>query len=89
MALGARPADVRRMLLIEGGRLAGLGVALGVAGALLLTGAMSALLYGVSPRDLLTFAAVPAVLASVALAACFFPARRASRLDPTTALRSE
>ena len=89
MALGARPADVRRMLLTEGGRLAGLGVALGVAGALLLTRAMSALLYGVSPRDLLTFAAVPAVLASVALAACFFPALRASRLDPTTALRSE
>jgi predicted permease len=89
MALGARPGDVQRMLLVEGGRLAALGVAVGVAGALLLTGAMSALLYGVGPRDLLTFAAVPALLASVALAACFFPALRASRLDPTTALRSE
>jgi ABC-type antimicrobial peptide transport system permease subunit len=89
MALGARPGDVRRMLLVEGGRLAALGVALGVAGALLLTRAMSALLYGVGPRDLLTFASVPAILASVAVAACFFPALRASRVDPSTALRSE
>ena len=89
MALGARPADVRRMLLVEGVRLAVLGVALGIAGALLLTRAMSALLYGVGPRDPLTFASVPAVLGIVALAACFFPARRASRVDPMTALRSE
>jgi ABC-type lipoprotein release transport system permease subunit len=50
---------------------------------------MSALLYGVGPRDLLTFASVPAILASVAVAACFFPALRASRVDPSTALRSE
>ena len=62
---------------------------LGLAGAVLLTRAMSALLYGVSPRDPMTFASVPAVLAAVALAATFFPARRASRVDPTTALRSE
>jgi predicted permease len=89
MALGARPADVRRMLLLEGGRLALLGVALGLGGSLLLTRAMSALLYGVGPRDPMTFASVPAVLASVALAACFFPALRASRVDPMTALRSE
>ncbi len=89
MALGARPVDVKRMLLLEGGRLAALGVALGLAGAFLLTRAMAALLYGVSPRDPWTFASVPAVLASVALAACFFPARKASRVDPTTALRSE
>ncbi len=89
MALGARPVDVKRMLLLEGGRLAALGVALGLAGAFLLTRAMAALLYGVSPRDPWTFASVPAVLASVALAACFFPARKASRVNPTTALRSE
>jgi predicted permease len=89
MALGARPRDVRRMLLLEGGRLAALGVALGLGGSLLLTRAMSALLYGVGPRDPMTFASVPAVLASVALAACFFPALRASRVDPMTALRSE
>jgi ABC-type antimicrobial peptide transport system permease subunit len=89
MALGARPADVRRMLLLEGGRMAALGVALGLAGSLLLTRAMAALLYGVGPRDPMTFASVPAVLASVALAASFFPARRASRVDPIAALRSE
>ena len=51
MALGARPADVRRMLLVEGGKLAGAGVAIGLAGSVLLTRAMSALLYGVGPRD--------------------------------------
>ncbi|MEP6993813.1 MAG: ABC transporter permease [Acidobacteriota bacterium] len=89
MALGARPADVRRMLLREGGRLAALGVMAGVAGALVLTRAMSALLYGVGPRDPATFAAVPAVLAAVALAATYFPARRASRVDPLSALRAE
>jgi len=89
MALGARPVDVRRMLLVEGGRLAGAGVLLGLAGALVVTRAIGSLLYGVSPRDPWTFASVPAVLAAVALAACFFPALRASRVDPTTALRSE
>jgi predicted permease len=89
MALGARPSDVRRMLLAEGAKLAGAGVAIGLAGSVLLTQAMSALLYGVGPRDPMTLAAVPAVLAGVALAATFFPARRASRVNPTTALRSE
>ena len=89
MALGARPADVRRMLLLEGGKLAGAGVAIGLAGSVLLTRAMSALLYEVGPRDPMTLVSVPAVLAGVALAATFFPARRASRVDPTTALRSE
>ena len=89
MALGARPVDVRRMLLVEGGRLAGAGVLVGLAGALVVTRAIGALLYGISPRDPWTFASVPAVLAAVALAACFFPALRASRVSPTTALRSE
>jgi putative ABC transport system permease protein len=89
MALGARPADVRRMLLREGGRLAAFGVAAGLAGAFVLTRAMSALLYGVGPRDPVTFAAVPALLAAVALAATYFPARRASRVDPLAALRTE
>jgi len=77
------------MLLREGAKLAGAGVAIGLAGAVLLTRAMSALLYGVGPRDPVTLAAVPAVLAGVALVATFFPAMRASRVNPTTALRSE
>ncbi len=75
--------------LLEGGRLAAMGVTLGLAGSFALTRMLSSLLFGVSPRDPWTFASVPAVLAAVALAASFFPARRASRVDPTTALRSE
>jgi putative ABC transport system permease protein len=89
MALGARPADVRRMLLSEGGRLAAFGVIAGLGGAFLLTRAMAALLYGVGPRDPATFVLVPALLGGVALAATYFPARRASRVDPMTALRGE
>jgi len=89
MALGARPRDVRRMLLGEGAKLAGLGVAIGLAGAFLLTRLMASLLYGVGPRDPLTFLLVPGVLAAVALAATDLPARRASRVDPSRALRGE
>ena len=89
MALGARPADVRRMLLREGARLAGLGVALGLAGAFVLTGLMSSLLYGVGPRDPVTLLLVSGVLAAVALGATDVPARRASRVDPMKALRSD
>lgn len=89
MALGARPGDVRRMLLGEGARMAALGVGIGVAGALLLTRLMGSLLYGVSPRDPITFLLVPGILAAVALAATDLPARRASRVDPIRALRGE
>jgi putative ABC transport system permease protein len=89
MALGAKPSDVRRMLLREGGRLAALGVAAGLVCAFLLTRAMAALLYGIGPRDPATFAAVPALLAAVALAATYLPARRATRIDPMAALRAE
>src|SRR5262249_9760281 len=69
IGLGARPADVRRMLLREGARLAALGVFVGLGGALLLTRLMASLLYGVGPRDPLTFLLVPGLLAAVALAA--------------------
>ena len=89
MALGARPGDVQRLLLRQGARLALAGVGLGLAGAFVLTGALSALLYGVSPRDPLTFGGIAALLTAVALAASYLPARGASRLDPIKALRSE
>ena len=89
LALGARPSDVRRLLLREGARLALAGVALGTAGSLLLTRAMSSLLFGIGPRDPVTFGAIPLFLALVAVAASDFPARRASRLDPVAALRGE
>jgi len=77
------------MLLGEGAKLAGRGVAIGLAGAFLLTRLMASLLYGVGPRDPLTFLLVPGVLAAVALAATDLPARRASRVDPSRALRGE
>ncbi len=89
MALGARPGDVQRLLLTQGARLALAGVGIGLAGAFLLTGALSALLYDVSPRDPLTFGGIAALLTAVALLASYLPARGASRLDPIQALRSE
>jgi len=89
MALGAVPADIARLMLGQGMRLALFGVVLGVAGALGVTRLMGALLYGVIPTDPLTFAAVALLLWMVALAACYAPARRAVRVDPMVALRHE
>jgi putative ABC transport system permease protein len=89
MALGARPRDVQSLILGQGLRLILTGVAFGVAGALALTRALAALLYGISPHDPATFGAIAALLTAVALAAIWFPARRAARVDPTVALRSE
>ena len=89
VALGARPADVSRLVLREGMRLALLGIVLGLAGAGAAAGALRALLYGIEPVDPLTFAAVPLVLAAVAALACVLPVRRARRVDPIDALRSE
>ncbi|WP_083682656.1 ABC transporter permease [Archangium sp. Cb G35] len=89
LALGARPAEVLGMILRGGMRLAGLGVALGVAGALVLSRVMSSILYGVAPHDPLTFVAVAVVLLGVALVACLVPARRAMRVDPAVSLRAE
>jgi predicted permease len=89
MALGARRGDVVRMVVADGLRLVLVGTGLGLAAALGGARWLESFLYGVSSRDALTFAAVPVVLTAVALLACFVPARRASRVDPLVALRSE
>jgi len=94
MALGAPPARVLRLVVWEGAVLALTGIALGLAGALMLTSLMSALLYRAAPNDpatfaIVTFAAVSILLALVALGACCLPAWRAMRLNPIVALRYE
>jgi putative ABC transport system permease protein len=89
LALGAQAADVRRMVLGQGMRLASVGIVIGLLGAAGITRIMRALLYETSPTDPLTFAGVIAVLMAAALLACWVPARRAMRADPIAALRSE
>lgn len=89
MALGASPASVRQLVLGETMRLAGIGAAIGVVGALFATRLAASLLYGVTATDPLTFAGMIAVLATVALLAGYLPALRAARIEPVTLLRSE
>jgi putative ABC transport system permease protein len=89
MALGAGPGDVIGLVLRQGARLAGTGAAIGLAGAFALTRLLSGLLFGVSPTDPLVFTAVPLLLIGVAFAACYVPARRATRVSPVVALRYE
>jgi predicted permease len=87
MALGAEPADVLRVVLRRGFALAGLGLVLGLLGSLALGRVIATLLYATKPTDALTLVAVTAVLLAVAGVASYLPARRATRVDPTVALR--
>ena len=89
VALGADIAAVRRLVVADGARLAGIGVVIGLGGALALSRAMSSLLFGVGTRDPATFATVGLMLGAVAIAAGWLPARRAARVDPMIALRAE
>jgi putative ABC transport system permease protein len=89
MALGAQTGQVMKLVLSQGGRLVGLGVLAGLGGALLLTRFLERLLFGVRAHDPLTLAGTVTVLVLVAALACLVPARRASRVDPMVALRSE
>ena len=89
MALGAQRRDIALLTLRPGMMLTFAGLAIGLVGAAILTRWMTALLFGVSPTDALTFVGVPVVLGVVALAACYIPARRAMQVDPIVALRYE
>jgi putative ABC transport system permease protein len=89
MALGAQPADVRRLIVGQGARLAVYGIGAGLLGAGLVTRFMRTMLFGVHPADAWTYAAISILLALVALGASFGPSRRAMALDPVTALRHE
>jgi putative ABC transport system permease protein len=89
VALGAQRRDVVGLVLAEGGRLAVIGVAIGVGGAILLTRLIRTLLYEVTPTDAQVFVGVSLGLAAVALVASYVPARRATRIDPVVAMRPD
>jgi ABC-type antimicrobial peptide transport system permease subunit len=89
MALGARTSDVVRMVVGEGLRLTGIGVALGVVAALATTRVLGSLLFGVRPIDASIFTVVSCGLVAIAVLASYLPARRAAAVDPMVALRTE
>jgi predicted permease len=89
LALGSTPSGILRLMMGEGARLGAVGLGIGLVGALGVARAMGGLLYGLSPGDPVTFVLVPLILGIVVLLATWLPARRAVRLDPVAALRSE
>jgi putative ABC transport system permease protein len=89
MALGAQRREIMQMILGEGARLSLAGLALGVAIALAATRLLKSALFGVTPTDATTYAAVVLLMLAVGLVACYLPARRAARVDPLTAIRAE
>jgi putative ABC transport system permease protein len=89
MALGAQAGDVLTLVIRQGMLLAGVGLIIGIAIGIAVTRVLSDMLYGVGARDPLTFVGVPVLLLLVAFLACYIPARRATRIDPLTALRNE
>lgn len=88
-ALGASPAAILGLVLRQGMNLAGMGIVIGLAGALIASRALTTLLFGVSGRDPATYAEVAAALLAVAAFACWIPARRAAKVDPAITLRAE
>jgi ABC-type antimicrobial peptide transport system permease subunit len=89
VALGASPAALRRMVLRQGAGVVAVGIGIGLAGCLAVTRLLESFLYGLSPTDPLTYGALTAFVAAVGLLACYIPARRATRVDPLTALREQ
>ena len=89
MALGAQKLDVLKLAVGHGLKLVSIGIVLGLVGAFALTRLMSSLLFGITATDPATFIAISAVLIAVALLASYIPARRATKVDPLTALRYE
>ncbi|HSE99023.1 MAG TPA: FtsX-like permease family protein, partial [Blastocatellia bacterium] len=89
MALGAARSDIFRLVLGQAAALAVVGVAAGLIAATLLTRLLASMLFGVSPTDLATLATISLLLILMVLAACYVPARRATRVDPLAALRHE
>jgi ABC-type antimicrobial peptide transport system permease subunit len=89
VALGASTPQIRRLVLSRGLALTAIGLIIGIGAALALTQLLSSMLFGVTPRDALSFAIVPGTLCAVAVAAAWLPARRATRVSPVIALRAE